>query len=145
MRIVAVPILDSKDTQWATKRLVELYRNTHARIYLINVQPAFPKHVSQFFDARTLARIHREDGLQFLAPVARALDRVRVPHWDHVLVGGKVKRITEFVASHYCTEVLVRNKSESLLRLFPSSVNSGVLKTLRALYPEGKTSLPSVG
>lgn len=141
MKIAAVPILDSRDQRWALERVVELYRQTRARIYLVNVQPAYSKHVARFFSARYLERIHREDGLRVLAPLVRALEKAGVPHKVHVLVGSKAERIAEFVESYQCDELLVRNESQSLLRLGLESVNSGIRRKLRALYPEGKISL----
>src|SRR5215470_12234983 len=75
MKIVAVPVLDEKDVAWAARRVIALYQKAPARIYLVNVQPAFSKHVSRFFSAHYLARIHREDATKLLAPVERALER----------------------------------------------------------------------
>jgi hypothetical protein len=141
MKIAAVPILDSKDQRWAVKQVVEFYRRTGARIHLVNVQPRYSNYVARFFSARYLERIHREEGLRMLAPLMRALEKAGVPHKAHVLVGRKAERIAEFVESYPCNELLVRNESQSLLRLGFESVNSGIRRKLRTLYPEGKISL----
>ena len=141
MKIAAVPILDSKDQRWAMTRVVEFYRRTGARIHLVNVQPPYSKYVARFFSARFLERVHREDGLRALAPLVRALEKAGVPHRVHVLVGGKAECIAEFVESYHCSDVLMRNESQSLLRLGPESIDSGIRRKLRALYPEGKISL----
>ena len=142
MKIVAVPILDSKDVAWAARRVSALYQWAPVQIHLINVQPAFSRHIARFFSARYLERIHREDGLRLLAPVARALDKAGVPHRLHVLVGRKAECIAEFVESYACSELLLRNESQSLLRLGLESINSGIRRKLRALYPDG-TLLPT--
>jgi hypothetical protein len=135
MKIVAVPILESKDMSWATKRIIELYKRTKVRVHLINVQPAYPAHISRFFTAEFLQRIHLEDGRRFLAPMIQALDMAGVPHWDHVLVGPKFERIVEFVSAHYCSEVILRDEPRSLrAQLSFASPDSRIRKALRALY-----------
>ena len=132
---VAVPILDSKDAPWATEKAIEIYGKTKARVHLVNVQPAYSKDISQFFNARDLARFHREDGLRVLAPVMSGLDKAEVPHWEHVLVGRKVERIVEFVTTHRCGEVVLRDRPRHLLtRLGFASVNSELRRALKALY-----------
>ena len=138
MKIVAVPVLDEKDVAWAARRVIALYQRAPARIHLVNVQPAFSRHVSRFFSAPYLERIHREEGMKLLAPVARALDRAGVSYRTHVLIGRKAERIAEFVQSYSCSELLLRNESQSLLRLGLESINSGIRRRLRALFPEGK-------
>ena len=141
MKIVAVPVLDAKDVAWAAQRLIAIYRATPIRIHLINVQPAFSKNVSGFFSARHLQCIHREDGMKRLEPVAKSLDRAGVPYRLHVLVGRKTECIAEFAQTYPCSHLLLRNESQSLLRLGLESINSGVRRRLRALYPEGKIPL----
>ena len=138
MKIVAVPVLDEKDVAWAARRVIGLYQRAPARIYLVNVQPAFSRHVSRFFSAHYLERIHREEGMKLLAPVARALDKAGVSYRTHVLIGREAERIAEFVRSYSCSELLLRNESQSLLRLGLDSINSGIRRRLRALFPEGK-------
>jgi len=138
MKIVAVPVLDEKDVAWAARRVIVLYQRAPVRIHLVNVQPAFSRHVSRFFSAPYLERIHREEGMKLLAPVARALDRAGVSYRTHVLIGREAERIAEFVRSYSCSEVLLRNESQSLLRLGLESINSGIRRRLRALFPEGK-------
>jgi hypothetical protein len=141
MKIVAVLVLDSRDVAWAARRATGLYHQwARVQIRLINLQPAFSIHISRFFSARYLERIHREEGLKLLAPVARALDKASVPHRLHVLVGRRAERIAEFVESYACSELLLRNESQSLLRLGFDSINSGIRRRLRALYPGGKIS-----
>ena len=143
MKIVAVPVLDEKDVAWAARRVIGLYQKAPIRIYLVNVQPAFSRHVSRFFSARYLERIHREEGMKLLAPVAKALDRAGVSYRSHVLIGRKAERIAEFVQSYSCSELLLRNESQSLLRLGLESINSGIRRRLRALFPEGKIPAPA--
>jgi len=138
MKIVAVPVLDEKDVAWAARRVIAIYQRAPVRIHLVNVQPAFSRHVSRFFSAHYLERIHREEGMKLLAPVARALERAGVSYRTHVLVGRKAERIAEFVRSYSCSDVLLRNESQSLLRLGLESINSGIRRRLRALFPEGK-------
>ena len=138
MKIVAVPVLDEKDVAWAARRVIALYQRAPVRVYLVNVQPAFSQHVSRFFSAHYLERIHREDAMKLLAPVERALERAGVSYRSHVLIGPKAERIAEFVRSYSCSDVLLRNESQSLLRLGLASINSGIRRRLRALFPEGK-------
>ena len=135
MKIVAVPILDSKDVKWAAEKIVELYRTTGALIYLVNVQPAYPSDISRFFSAKYLEQTHQEDGLQFLAPVVKELDKASIPHWDHILIGFAVERIVEFIATHKCSQVLVRDEPNSLLtRLGFASASTKTRNALRARY-----------
>jgi hypothetical protein len=136
--VIAAPILDSKDLPWVTARVIDLYRKTRARIHLINVQPAYPRHITRFFSAQYLARIHHEDGLRFLAPAIRHLAEAGVPHWDHVLVGARAEQIVEFVRAHHCRKVILREETEStLLRwLGVVSVNHQIRDALGLLARE---------
>ena len=132
---IAVPILDLQDAIWAPERVIALYRKTQPRIHLINVQPKYPSYVSRFFSKQYMARIHEEDGLQVLRPVVLELDKAGVPHWDHVLVGLKAERVAEFVKTHYCSDVLMRDEPTTLLSsLRLGSVKSEIRRTLRAMY-----------
>ena len=81
---IAVPILDSEDALWAPERVTEACRRAEARIYLINVQPAYSSHISKLFSAKDLEQFHLENGRQILALVGRQLDKAGVPHWDHI-------------------------------------------------------------
>ena len=141
MKIAAVPILDSKDLRWAARQVVEFHRRTGGRIHLVTVQPPYSKYVARFFSPRYLERIHREDGLRALAPLVRWLEKAGVPHRAHVLVGRKAHCIAEFIESYHCNELLMRNESQSLLRLGVESADSGIRRRLRALYSGGKISL----
>jgi nucleotide-binding universal stress UspA family protein len=133
--IVAVPILDPKDVPWATAKAIDLYRKKKARIHLVNVRQPFPKHISRFFSATYLDRVHTEDGLERLASAMKALETAGVPYWKHVLVGRKLEQIVDFVTSHHCGEVVLRDKPENLLsRLGLSSANSKTRRALKARY-----------
>ena len=148
MKIVAVPILDSTDVPWATERIIELYKTTKGLIHVVNVQAAYPGYVSRFFTGKFLERIHLEDGLQFLAPVARKLDEAGVPHWDHVLVGHKFEQIVEFVTAHHCSEVILRDEARNLLmRLGFASANTKIRSALRGLYHQSdhEAASPTAG
>ena len=128
---IAVPILDAKDVAWAPEKIKDLYQRRKARIHLINVQPIYPQHIAQFFPRGALERIHLEDGMRVLQPVIAELDRAKVPHWDHVLIGLVAERVVEFVKANYCREVLLREDGEG--RLVFGSVTSQIRKALSDL------------
>jgi len=135
---IAVPILDSEDALWAPERVIEAYRRTEARIYLINVQPAYSSHISRFFSAKDLEQFHLENGRQILAPVGRRPDRAGVPHWDHVLIGRKLEQIVQFIEAHHCGELVLRDEPKSLLgRLGLASVNTQTRRALKTQFRQG--------
>jgi len=115
MQIVAVPINDARDAQWASKQVIDLYRREAVRIHLVNVQHPLSRHISQFLNVSEIQAFHRDAGMHVLEPAIRALNAAGVPHIDHVLVGHKVDAVVRFAQEYSCNQVLLKNDSEGLL------------------------------
>jgi nucleotide-binding universal stress UspA family protein len=117
MNEILVPVCDASDAKWAAEQAIALYRQSPARIHLLNVQRPLPKHVSQFFDRNDQRDFHRDTGMRALEPAMRLLDEAGVPHEDHVLVGHPAETIVRFADEHACREIVVDMPASSMLSL----------------------------
>ena len=133
MKIIAVPINDARDAQWASKQDIELYLREAVRIHLVNVQSPLSRHVSQFLNHRDIQAFHRDAGMQVLEPAIRALDEAGVPHTDHVLVGRKVDCVVRFAKEYSCNQVILDSESDGLLSVLGlGSIASQIRRAIAA-------------
>ena len=134
MNEILVPVCDASDAKWAAEQAIALYRQSPARVHLLNVQRPLPKHVSQFFNRNDLRDFHRDAGMQVLEPAIRLLETAGVPHEDHVLVGHPAETIVRFAQEHGCEPVIVDAEAPSglLSMLGLGSVASQVQHLMQA-------------
>ena len=118
MKSVVVPIIDSKDTQWAVNHVIGLHRREALRIHLLNVQPPLSQHIARFFSHGELSDFHRDNGMLALKPAIEMLDSEGVPHWDHVLVGQQAETIVRFAQDSRCSQIIIANRNKGLLSSF---------------------------
>ncbi len=104
---VLLPVSNDRDMQWAVDYVVGLARQRPIRVHLLSVQTPFNGHVRMFFKDDEIARFHREDGEEQLAPVKEALERANVPCVPHIAVGYSAPTIAEFAQRHRCARIVM--------------------------------------
>jgi hypothetical protein len=140
MDAIAVPINDAREAQWASRKVVEIYRREPVLVHLINVQPPLSRHISQFLSQRDIRSFHHDEGMQVLAPAIRVLDEAKVPHTDHVLVGSKVDCVVRFAKEHSC-QVILDNPADGFLSVFGlGSVASQIRRAIAGSAVKIRTS-----
>jgi len=110
---VLVPVCDGCDCAWLVEQTTRLYRETQARVHLLNVQPSLPQHVARFFNGGQLRAFHQENGMRALEPIARSLDAAGVPHKVHVMVGLQADTIVRFAKENACRRIVMEESGES--------------------------------
>jgi nucleotide-binding universal stress UspA family protein len=130
MASILVSIEEGRDPGPAIKHVIELYRQEQARVYLLNVQPPFSRHVSRFVNKAELRKFQQERGMQALAPLMQQLDAAGVPHRDHVMVGSKAETIVNFAKEYHCRQIIVAKESPGLLSWFRVGSSPGHIRKL---------------
>jgi YjbE family integral membrane protein len=130
MRRILVPIDGSPNSRHAARHVINEYRdNPVMEVHLLNVQPRFHKHVSQFFSRNELRSYHDERGREALRPVVAMLDSAGVPHTTHVQVGHKAQMIVDAARSIGCDHIVMSTaRKNSLTRMIEASVTNKVLE-----------------
>ena len=114
MASVLVSIEDGRDPTQAIRRVIDLYRQDQVRVYLLNVQPPFHRHVSRFINRGELRKFQEERGMRALEPLVKQLDAAGVPHRDHVWVGNKAEMIVRFAQEYHCRQIIMAKESGGL-------------------------------
>jgi Ca2+-transporting ATPase len=130
MRRVLIPVDRSRNCRLAVRQAIAEYANNKSlEIHLVNVQPAFSRHIAQFVSRRNLETFHRAEARKALDPCTAMLERMGVPHKAHVEVGDRAHCITALAKRLGCDLILMSSaRKNSLTRLVEDSVTSHVLE-----------------
>lgn len=98
-------------------------------IHLLNVQPAFSRHVAQHVSRELREDFHRERAAQALDEAQRLLDAAAVPHRVHVKVGDKAHCIVAAAHGLGCDRVVIATSRKSaLVRAVEDSLASRLME-----------------
>lgn len=127
---VLVPLDGSPNSQYGVRYVVsEFMKNRGLDIHVLNVQPPFSKHVSDFTSIWARMEFHQEQAEKALAPVRKALDRSGIPYTVHTDVGDKADCIVDAVGRLRCDRIVMSTaRKSSLVRLFENSVTNQVIE-----------------
>ena len=127
---VLIPVDSSRNCQFALKHVIkEFVNNTAMEIHLLNVQPPFSRHITQFVSKATLRDYHRAEADKALRPCMQMLDNFGIPYSVHRTVGHKAQCITDTAHRLRCDLILMSTaRKNSLTRLVESSVTNKVLE-----------------
>jgi len=130
MKKVLIPVDGSGSYQVAVKQIINAFMNdTAMEIHLLNVQPPFSRHVSQFVSRRNREDFHREQAQKVLRPAQQMLDRFAIPYATHTALGDRAKAITDAAQRLRCDLIVMGTaRKNSLTRLVESSVTNEVLE-----------------
>ncbi|MDB5838143.1 MAG: putative universal stress protein [Herminiimonas sp.] len=91
----------------AVDEAIAIYREEPVEIHLLNVQVSVSSHVAMFFKNSELAEIHREAGMEALAPARAALDAAAIPYRTHIVVGRTAPTIARFAQEIGCDRIVM--------------------------------------
>ena len=125
-----LPVDNSGNCRFAVQHVVkEFMNNTAMEIHLLNVQPPFNRHISQFVSRKTIQDFHHDQAEKALDPVKRTLNDLGIPYSVHTAVGERARVITDVARRLSCDLIVMSTaRKNSLTRLIESSVTNRVLK-----------------
>lgn len=127
---VLVPTDGSPKSQHGIRHVIsEFEKNPGLEVHVLNVQPPFSKHVSDFTNKSDRADFHREQADLALAPVRQALDAAGVPYTVHYEVGDKADCIVAVARRLACDCILMSTaRKSSLVRMVEHSITNQVIE-----------------
>jgi nucleotide-binding universal stress UspA family protein len=93
--------------QRALAEAIRLHRAEGAGVCVLSVQTPVNGHVASYFHPEELERLHREAGLEELAPARAVLDAAGVPHRALVRVGRRAETIAATAQSLGCDRIVL--------------------------------------
>ena len=132
---VLVPVDGSRNSEYALRHVVnEFMKNSEIEIHLLNVQPPFSRHISQFIGGKTRASFHHDEAEKALRPARQLIEKFGVPYSAHVKVGRKADVIVDEAKRLHCQRIVMSTaRKNSLTRMLEDSTTNKVLD---------KTSVP---
>jgi Ca2+-transporting ATPase len=127
---VLIPVDASRNCEFAVRHVVQQFMsNTAMEIHLLNVQPSFSRHISQFVSRKTLHDHHRDEAEQALRPIRQMLDGHGIPYSVHTEVGDRAQSITATARRLRCDQIVMSAaRKNSLTRLVEDSITNKVLE-----------------
>lgn len=127
---VLVPADGSPNSQHGIRHVIsEFMKNHELEIHVLNVQPPFPRLVSDFTSRQDRREFHEEQAELALASVRQTLDAAGVPYTVHSEVGDKADCIVEAARRLQCDCIVMSTaRKSSLVRLVENSVTNQVIE-----------------
>lgn len=127
---VLVPADGSPNSQYGIRHVIgEFMKNHELEIHVLNVQPPFPRLISDFTSRQDRREFHEEQAEQALASVRQTLDAAGVPYTVHSEVGDKADCIVEAARRLGCDCIVMSTaRKSSLVRLVENSVTNQVIE-----------------
>jgi nucleotide-binding universal stress UspA family protein len=135
MRIL-IAVDGSKGALGAVKHLVgqaKWYRET-PRVELVNVRFPVPRvrGMSRVVSRAQIDRYYREEGAAALSQAAKLLDRARIPHTDHILIGDPAEAVVALASRRACDLIVMGTHGRSEIgNALLGSVATRVLRSSR--------------
>lgn len=130
MSRVLIPFDGSPDSLHGVRHVVsEFMKNRNLEIHILNVQPPFSKHVSDFTSRRDRMACHQEQAEKALESARQALDRSGIPYTVHTEVGDKADCIADMARRLRCDRIVMGTaRKSSLIRWVEDSVTNQVIE-----------------
>jgi len=100
-----------KAVDWIVAHLGD-WKETPA-LHLLNVQPALPRDISRFVNAKQIDDFHREEGLKALAAAAEKSRAAGMAPQLHVSVGDCAETIVGFAVAKGCDQILIGTRGHT--------------------------------
>lgn len=127
---VLVPIDGSRNAETAMRHAVESYARTPGvEFHLLNAQPPFSRHITQFVSRRNRDDFQRDEALKVLGPAKAFVEKFGVPCFTHYQVRAKANAIVEHAAKLDCKRIVMSTaRKNSLTRMLEDSTTNKVLE-----------------
>ncbi|MEP7208285.1 MAG: universal stress protein [Casimicrobiaceae bacterium] len=130
MHKILVPVDGSANSLHAVRHVIKEHRhNPGLEVHLLNVQPPFSRHITQFLSPKDLQSFHRDRAEEALRPIHTMLDEARVAHATHLEVGRRAEIIADTAQRLGCDHIVMSTaRKNSLTRMVEASVTNRVLE-----------------
>jgi len=127
---VLVPVDGSRNSGFALRHVIdECARTPATEIHLLNVQPSFSRHVSQFVGRKTRDAFHHDEAEKALRPARQLLEKFGLPYSAHIKVGNKAESIVDEAQRLNCRRIVMSTaRKNSLTRMLEDSTTNKVLE-----------------
>lgn len=130
MERILVPVDGSPNSQHAARHVINAFMKDSAlEVHLLNVQPAFSRHIANFVSRNNRHEYHRAQGEKALGPIKRMLENHGVPYAEHLEVGDKATLIPQAARRLRCDRIVMSTaRKNSLTRMLEDSTTNRVLE-----------------
>jgi nucleotide-binding universal stress UspA family protein len=130
MQRILVPVDGSPNSQYAVRQVInEFMKDSALEVHLLNVQPAFSRHIAKFVSRSNRHDYHRAQGQKALGPVKQLLENHGVPYAEHLEVGDKAALIAQAARRLRCDRIVMSTaRKNSLTRMLEDSTTNRVLE-----------------
>ena len=130
MQRILVPVDGSPNSQYAVRQVInEFMKDSALEVHLLNVQPAFSRHIANFVSRSNRHDYHRAQGQKALGPVKQLLENHGVPYAEHLEVGDKAVLIAQAARRLRCDRIVMSTaRKNSLTRMLEDSTTNRVLE-----------------
>jgi len=130
MQRILVPVDGSPNSQYAVRQVInEFMKDSALEVHLLNVQPAFSRHIANFVSRSNRHDYHRAQGQKALGPVKQLLESHGVPYAEHLEVGDKAVLIAQAARRLRCDRIVMSTaRKNSLTRMLEDSTTNRVLE-----------------
>jgi YjbE family integral membrane protein len=130
MQRILVPVDGSPNSQYAVRQVInEFMKDSALEVHLLNVQPAFSRHIANFVSRSNRQDYHRAQGEKALGPVKQLLEKHGVPYAEHLEVGDKAVLIAQAARRLRCDRIVMSTaRKNSLTRMLEDSTTNRVLE-----------------
>jgi len=130
MQRILVPVDGSPNSQYAVRQVInEFMKDSALEVHLLNVQPAFSRHIANFVSRSNRQDYHRAQSQRALGPVKQLLENHGVPYAEHLEVGDKATLIAQAARRLRCDRIVMSTaRKNSLTRMLEDSTTNRVLE-----------------
>jgi len=130
MQRILVPVDGSPNSQYAVRQVInEFMKDSALEVHLLNVQPAFSRHIANFVSRSNRQDYHRAQSQKALGPVKQLLENHGVPYAEHLEVGDKATLIAQAARRLRCDRIVMSTaRKNSLTRMLEDSTTNRVLE-----------------
>jgi len=130
MQRILVPVDGSPNSQYAMRQVInEFMKDSALEVHLLNVQPAFSRHIANFVSRSNRQDYHRAQSQKALGPVKQLLENHGVPYAEHLEVGDKATLIAQAARRLRCDRIVMSTaRKNSLTRMLEDSTTNRVLE-----------------
>ena len=130
MQRILVPVDGSPNSQYAVRQVInEFMKDSALEVHLLNVQPAFSRHIAKFVSRSNRQDYHRAQSQKALGPVKQLLENHGVPYAEHLEVGDKATLIAQAARRLRCDRIVMSTaRKNSLTRMLEDSRTNRVLE-----------------
>ena len=129
MKRILIPVDGSANSLKAVRTALVTCRDGEpGHLHLLNVQPAFHRHISRWISRSARDDFRRERSDKALAPAKELLRHTEVPYTSYMMVGTTEACVAELARDLKCSEIVVCASPQGALgHFFSNSLASRLL------------------